>query len=79
MATLPITVESVTNIGGDSYAVVVVMANNTRQWYVISESLATVDGVRISALAIGQLADLTATPTGGHHRGHQRYDPRTAT
>jgi hypothetical protein len=39
--------------------------------------MATVEAVRISALAYGQLADIVAPSPYPHYRKHRRYDPRT--
>lgn len=77
MPLLPLTVESVTNIGGQLYQVTVTMADGTLQHYLIPVSLATVEGVTISALAMATLSDPAVTFVNAHHRYHRRYDPRT--
>jgi len=57
---LPLTVTSVTKQGGGLYAVTVAFFDGTTANYLIPETMATVDAVRLSALAMGMLSDLTA-------------------
>lgn len=77
MSTLPVTVLSVENIGGTSWSVAVAMADGTTAHYVIPESLATIKGVSISALAMAQLLDAPPQRANAHHGVHARYAPRT--
>lgn len=77
MATLPVTVTDVSYYGSQLYAVSVAMADGTVTQYLIPASLATIEGVRISAIALAQLLDSNRPYANAHHRGHRRYDPRT--
>jgi len=78
MATLPLTVTSVDYLGTDLYGVTVALRDGTTANYIVPASLATVEGVTISAVAMAVLLEAEATPRSGHHRHHRRYDPRTA-
>jgi hypothetical protein len=67
-ALLPVTVVSVERSTTGLYKVEVVMADGTSRWYMIPDNLATVEGVRVSALAIAtlsQLAQMTWTQLTG--------------
>lgn len=57
-ALLPVTVLSVERSTTGLYKVEVAMADGTSRWYVIPDNLATVEGVRISALAMATLTQL---------------------
>jgi len=74
---LPLTVTSVEHWSGQLYAVSVAMADGTVTQYLIPASLATIEGVSISAIALAQLLDPNRPYANAHHRGHRRYDPRT--
>ena len=76
MATLPVTVTDVSHYGGQLYQVSVAMADGTVTQYLIPASLATIEGVSISAIALAQLLDPDRPYVTAHHRGHRRYDPR---
>lgn len=76
MATLPLTVTDVSHYGGQLYAVTVAMADGTTTQYLIPASLATIEGVSISAVALGQLLDADRPYATATHHGHRRYDPR---
>ena len=58
MPLLPVTVLSVTPSGTGLYKVEVAMADGSTRWYMIPDNLATVEGVRISALAMATLSEL---------------------
>jgi len=73
---LPVTVESVEPMGAGLVGVSLVLADGTRYNVVIPDNLATLEGVRISALAVAQLLDPAIWAPGAHHKGHRRYDPR---
>lgn len=77
MPLLPLTVESVVNAGGQLYKVTLTMADGTSRHYLVPVSLATVEGVTISALAMATLMEPDVTFVNAHHRYHRRYDPRT--
>ena len=53
------------------------LTDGTVTQYLIPVSLATIEGVRISAIALAQLLDSNRPYVNAHHRGHRRYDPRT--
>jgi len=75
--TLPLTVTAVTYVGAELYQVSVAMADGTTTHYLIPATLASIEAVRFSALALGQLLDPDRPYFTSHHRGHRRYDPRT--
>lgn len=74
---LPVAVESVVPIGGGLAGVTLALADGTRYRVVIPDNLATLEGVRLSALAVASLLDTAQWAPGAHHKGHRRYDPRT--
>lgn len=76
MPKLPLTVLSVTLKGGQTWAVSVAFADGSTGIYLIPETMATVEAVRISALAMGQLLDLGIGDPTNPHRVTRRYDPR---
>jgi len=76
MPKLPVTVTDVQLRKSGQYAVTVAMADGTTQNYIIPPSLATVEAVTISALAMATLNDVPIYgPNWPHHR-NRRYDPR---
>ena len=77
MPKLPLTVTAVEGLGGQLYGVTVAFSDGTTQTYIIPASLATIEGVTISAVALAVLADPDRPYVSSHHRGHRRYDPRT--
>lgn len=77
MATLPLTVTSVEDRGNGLYGVTVAMRDGTLFHYVIPETLATIEAVSISALALAQLLDALPQRVNAHHGKHTRYAPRT--
>lgn len=79
MATLPLTVTAIEDIGSHLYGVTVAMVDGSTFHYVVPESLATIEGVSISAVALGQLLDATPQRVNAHHGKHRRYAPRTIT
>lgn len=76
MATLPVSVERIVSLGADNYQVVLALADGTTAQYVLPMSLATIEGVTLSAVAVATLLDPDVTAVTGHHRGHRRYLPR---
>lgn len=74
---LPLTVTAVTDMGGGLYAVTVAYADGTTGTLLIPDTLATVDAVRISALAMGTLSGGTVPMRSAGRTRHQRYAPRT--
>ena len=77
MSTLPLTVTEVEYAGGELYRVTVALADGTLGHYLIPASMATVEAVRISAIAMGVLLDPDRPYFTSHHRGHRRYAPRS--
>jgi hypothetical protein len=73
---VPVTVTAVTRRQGQTWAVTVSFADGTTANYLIPETMATVDGVRISALAMATLASMPAAQVTRPHRVHTRYWPR---
>jgi len=76
MAKLPLTVQAVYDKGGATYEVVVAYADGTYGHFLIPVTLATVEAVTISALAMGMLQDAEATQLTAPHHVHRRYAPR---
>jgi hypothetical protein len=76
VAKLPVTVESVTRRPGAMWAVTVAFADFTTGVYVVPDSLASVEAVRISALAMAQLLDVVPPQQSAPHHKHRRYSPR---
>jgi hypothetical protein len=74
---LPLTVTSVEKRPAGLYAVTVAYFDGTTGTYLIPETMATVDAVRMSALAMGMLSDPVIVRRNHPHRKHQRYAPRT--
>jgi transposase len=77
MAKLPLTVTSVKLQKNQLYSVTVAFFDGTTANYLVPETMATIEAVRISALVMGQLLDIV-TPATKPHRVHQRYLPRNA-
>ena len=78
MAKLPLTVTGVENLGGELYGVTVAYADGSTANYIIPVTLATVEGVTISAVAMGALSDPTVVVHTQPHRKHRRYTPRAS-
>lgn len=76
MAKLPLTVTNVAKRAGDLYVVTVAYADGSLGNYIIPPNLATVEGVTISALAMGMLSDLAVAQWTAPHHKHPRYSPR---
>lgn len=74
---LPLTVTSVDHVGGETYGVTVAFADGSTGSYLIPASMATIEAVSISAVALAQLTDPNRPYANVHHRGHRRYDPRS--
>lgn len=77
MPKLPLTVQQVIDKGGQGYEVIVVYADGSLGHYLIPVTMATVEGVTISALAMGVLSDVATPMMTGPHRVHRRYAPRS--
>lgn len=77
MPKLPLTVTEVEPLAGQLYGVKVAFFDGTTANYIVPVSLATIEGVSISAVAMAVLSDPDVVAKSGHHRGHRRYDPRT--
>jgi len=69
-------VTAVTKQGAGLYAVTVAFFDGTTANYLIPETMATVDAVRLSALAMGTLSDLVVRGLHHPHHKHPRYAPR---
>lgn len=76
MPKLPLTVTAVVPLKSALYEVQVAFADGTTANYIIPETMATVEAVRISALAYGQLAGIVAPSPYPHYRKHRRYASR---
>jgi hypothetical protein len=76
MPKLPLTVISVVRRKGAIYAVTVAFSDGTTGNYLISETMATLEAVTISALAFGQLMDLNVNQVTWPHGKDRRYAPR---
>lgn len=70
MTKLPLTVTQVVPRGGGLYVVTVAYADGTLGNYIIPVNLATIEGVTLSALAMGMLSDLDVAQLTGPHRKH---------
>lgn len=77
MAKLPVTVTSVQARKGGLYAVTVAFFDGTIGQYLIPPSMATVEAVTISALAMATLSDIATPLPTFHGPNHQRWLPRT--
>lgn len=77
MAKLPVTVTSVIDRGGGLYGVTVAFADFTTQSYIIPDTMATIEAVTISALAMAVLSETNVSQVTAPHHKHRRYDPRT--
>lgn len=51
--------------------VTIAMADGTSRHMLIPESLATIEAVKLSALALAQLLNVGTTPVYHHHHGHR--------
>ena len=76
MAKLPVTVLDVETRSGGSYAVRVAYYDGTTGVYLIPATLATVQGVTISALAMAVLSDNPDFGPNFPGPSHRRYRPR---
>lgn len=77
MAKLPVTVTSVQARAGGLYAVTVAYFDGTIGQFLIPPSMATVEAVTISALAMATLSDIATPAPTFHGPNHRRYLPRT--
>ena len=73
---LTLTVESVDRLTGSLWGVTVVFADGTTGHYLVPDNLATLEAVRISAIALAVLAEGPGGMFEAPHRVHTRYDPR---
>ena len=76
MAKLPLTVTEVVARSGELWAVRVAFFDGTTGQYLIPLTLATVEAVTISALAFGQLMDISTSTWAARDSKHLRYAPR---
>ena len=74
---LPVTVTAVTPVAGGLYDVAVAYADLTIAHYLIPVTLATIEAVTYSALAMAMLSDPDVARRNSHHSKHARYSPRT--
>ena len=77
MAKLPVTVTEVVKVAGGLWAVKVAFADFTVGQYLIPETMATIEAVTISALAMATLSETNIAQVTAPHHKHRRYDPRT--
>lgn len=76
MAKLPLTVTNVQKRKGGLYTVTVAYADGTTANYIIPVNLATIEGVTISALAMGMLSTQPVVQLTGPHHVTRRFEPR---
>ena len=76
MAKLPLTVTEVTPRTGRLWAVTVAYADGTHGVFVVPQSLATIEAVTISALAMGTLMDIATPGPTTPGPSHRRRAPR---
>jgi hypothetical protein len=74
---LPATVTSVTQAKGGLFAVTVAYWDGTTQNYLIPPTLATAEGVTLSALVMATLADISKGYYSSPHSKHRRFLPRS--
>jgi ethanolamine transporter EutH len=74
---LPLTVTQVNRKSGYFYEVVVAYADGTTGTFLVPLTLATVEAVTISALAMGVLSDIVVQHATVHGPNHKRFDPRS--
>lgn len=79
MPKLPVTVTNVQRLGGGTWGVTVAFFDGTTANYMVPDTLATVEAVTISALAMAVLSDRMGPGWSGPHSKHRRYAPRTST
>lgn len=77
LSTLPLTVTSVEPVAGGLWKVTVAMADGTSRHMLIPETLATIEAVKLSSLALAQLLNVATTPVYHHHHGHRHGRSRT--
>ena len=77
MAKLPLTVTEVRPAKGGLWSVRVAFADGSIGQYLVPTTMATLDGVRFSAVALGALADIATGMPEVTHGPKRRYDPRT--
>ena len=77
MAKLPLTVTNVEARSGSIWAVTVAYADGTTGQFLVPQSLATMEAVTISALAMGVLLDIATAHATTHGPSHRRYEPRS--
>ena len=77
VAKLPVTVTEVVKVAGGLWAVKVAFADFTVGQYLIPETMATIEAVTISALAMAVLSESNIAQVTMPHHKHRRYDPRT--
>ena len=75
--TLPVTVRSIQRLRAGLVGVTIAMADGTVRQLIIPDTMATLEAVRISALAVAQLSDGSVITDHRSHRPHRRYAPRT--
>jgi hypothetical protein len=73
---LPLTVTQVVPKPGQLWAVQVAFADGSTGWYIVPQTLATIEGVTISALALGVLMDIATANLTSHGPSHRRFEPR---
>lgn len=73
---LPVTVTSITKLTGQTYEVAVAYFDGTVGYFLVPETLATTQGVRLSALVMAQLVDIAPPLYWHHHPSRRRHEPR---
>jgi hypothetical protein len=77
MPKLPLTVTNVVARSGSLWDVTVAYADGSTGVFIIPQSLATMEAVTISALAMGVLLDIAIAHATTHGPSHRRYEPRS--
>jgi hypothetical protein len=76
VAKLPATVTKVERLKGGMFGVTVAFWDGTMGTYIVPETLATYEGIRISALVFAQLSQPPPPNLDKPHRVHTRRTPR---
>jgi hypothetical protein len=76
MPKLPLTVTNVVARSGSLWTVTVAYADGTVGQFIVPQSLATMEAVTISALAMGVLLDIATAHATTHGPSHRRFTPR---
>lgn len=73
---MPVTVTAVTPKPGGLYAVSVAFVDGTVGQFLVPTTMATVQAVTISAIAMATLSDIAQASATKHGPSHRRFTPR---